>query len=294
VRRGEGAVVAGGRGARGRSRPQARTQSAVATLPRRRRAAGRPWLRRFAPSGRSLAAGLVLLAGATLAYGLARSTSAFAVTEVRVDGAPAEVAAEVRAALDHVHAESLLSLRLPSLEARVERLPWVASAAVDRAFPHTLAVTVVPEQPAAVLRQGAASWLVAASGRVLEPLERRERPALPRLWLGRGVALEVGRTVEGIPLQAVRAVAPLVEAPLPSRVASVRASRDELTLVLRSGFEIRLGDGTQRALKLEIARRILPSLPATGYLDVSVPKFPVAAETLNSQVEVETSASSSG
>lgn len=285
--------MAGGREARGRSEPQARAQSAVNTLPRRRQA-GRLELKRFAPSGRSLAVGLALLVGAGLAYGYARSTAAFAVTEVRVHGAPADVAAEVRASLDHVQAESLLSLRLPALEARVERLPWVASAAVDRAFPHTLAVTVVPEQPAAVLRQGAASWLVAASGRVLAPLALRQRPALPRVWLGRGVVLEAGGTVKGVPLQAVRAVAPLVAAPLPSRVASVRASRDELTLVLRNGFEIRLGDGTQRALKLEIARRILPSLPPTGYLDVSVPKFPVAAETLNSQVEVEVQGSSSG
>ncbi|HVM16236.1 MAG TPA: cell division protein FtsQ/DivIB, partial [Gaiellaceae bacterium] len=113
------------------------------------------------------------------------------------------------------------------------------------------------------------------------------------VWLGRGVEVEVGRRVEGSTREAVRAVAPLVRAPLPARVASVRTSDEELTLVLRSGFEVRLGDGSDRALKLEIVRRILPALPPTGYLDVSVPKFPVAAESLNSQVEVEASSSTS-
>jgi hypothetical protein len=41
-------------------------------------------------------------------------------------------------------------------------------------------------------------------------------------------------------------------------------------------------------LKLELARRLLPSLLAGGgYLDVSVPERPVAASTLDSQVDVE-------
>ena len=236
--------------------------------------------------------GLLLLLAALGAYGVARSTSAFAVGEVAVHGAAAPVASEVRRALAAERGRSLLALDLRSLEARLERLPWVANATLDRGFPHTLNVDVVPERPAAVVRQGAASWLVAASGRVVEPLERGERAALPRIWLTRAVEIDVGRRIAGTPLHAVRAVAPLVGAPLPGRVASVRASDEELTLVLRSGFEVRLGDASDRALKLEIARRILPALGSEGYLDVSVPKHPVAAETLYPQVEVEASGSS--
>lgn len=259
----------------------------------RRRPGGRLELKRFAPSGRSLAVGVALLAAAGVAYGAARSTSAFAVEEVRVLDAPPYVVAEVRKAVAHAQGQSLLAVDLGALEAAVEQLPWVLHASLDRGFPNTLAVTVVPERPVAVLRQGAASWLVSASGRVVTPLERGARPGLPRVWLGRGVEVEVGRRVEGSTREAVRAVAPLVRAPLPARVASVRTSDEELTLVLRSGFEVRLGDGSDRALKLEIVRRILPALPPTGYLDVSVPKFPVAAESLNSQVEVEASSSTS-
>lgn len=75
-------------------------------------------------------------------------------------------------------------------------------------------------------------------------------------------------------------------------VASVVAERGELTLVLRSGLELRLGDGSDLPLKLEVARQVLPQIAgSSGYLDVSVPNRPVAGETLDSQVEVEGSAS---
>ena len=77
-------------------------------------------------------------------------------------------------------------------------------------------------------------------------------------------------------------------------VNAVRATPEELTLILRAGFELRLGDDSDRALKLELARRILPSILAGGgYLDVSVPERPVASTTLESQVEVDSIASTS-
>ena len=79
-----------------------------------------------------------------------------------------------------------------------------------------------------------------------------------------------------------------MRAPLPARVATVRYLAGELTLVLRSGVEVRLGDHSTCALKLELARRLLPRLAeGRAYLDVSVPERPVAGTTLDSQVEVE-------
>jgi hypothetical protein len=53
----------------------------------------------------------------------------------------------------------------------------------------------------------------------------------------------------------------------------------ELTLVLGSGLEVRLGDHGDLQLKLAIARRILHAtttvVSAGDYLDVSVPERPV-------------------
>jgi cell division septal protein FtsQ len=171
----------------------------------------------------------------------------------------------------------------------------VASASFDRSFPHTLEITVVPEVPVAVLRQGSSSWLVAAGGRVVAELERGVRPGLPRIWLRRTVDVRVGESLQGVQRRAVAAVAPLVERPLPSAVTSVEVGRDQLNLALRSGTEVRLGDTSDLAVKLEVARRVLPQLAGVrGYLDVSVPERPVAGDaTLDSQVEVETSGSTS-
>jgi cell division protein FtsQ len=250
-------------------------------------------LLRVAPSGRSLITGLILLAAALASYGIARGTSAFAVEEIAVQGPPRQVAAEVARVLRGTRGESLLGLDLARLQAVVADVPSVASVRFDRAFPHTLRAVVVPERPVAVLRQGRGSWLVAASGRVIKPLERRQRPGLPRIWLRADVELVVGDTVSGRLRDAVRTVAPLVRGPLPARLASVRYLDDELTLVLRSRTEIRFGDASDRALKLELARRIIPRLlEHERYLDVSVPARPVAGSTLNSQVKVETSTSS--
>ena len=52
----------------------------------------------------------------------------------------------------------------------------------------------------------------------------------------------------------------------------------ELTVVLGSGFQVRLGDVGDLRLKLAIARRILVqtgAAAAAGYLDASVPERPV-------------------
>ena len=264
-----------------------RAASPVVPFPRSG-ASNRLELNRLAPSGRSLVAGIMLLLAAMGAYGVARGTSAFAVREVVVDGPPAHVEKQVARALASTRGTSLLALDLPGLQAALESLPTVVSARFDRAFPHTLRVIVVPERPVAVLRQGKTSWLVAASGRAIKPLNRGQRPRLPRIWLRPEIEIVVGERVSGSLRQTVRTIAPLVRAPLPARVASVRYSDSELTLVLRSRDEVRLGDHSDRALKLELARRILPRLAEDDLvLDLSVPARPIASQSLNSQVEVE-------
>jgi cell division protein FtsQ len=283
--------VAGGRGSRNGSRPRARAADAVASFPRS--ALGdRLELSRFAPSGRSVGVALLIVLAGLGLYVVARTTSAFAVDQVAVQGAPPDVAADVRSALAPALGESLLRVDLQELLRRAQRVPMVGSASFDRDFPHTLEVTVVPEVPVAVLRQGSSSWLAASGGRVVAELDRGSRPALPRIWLKRDVDVRVGESLRGLQLYAVAAVAPLVERPLPAAVTSVAVDRDELNLLLRSGIELRLGDTIDLPVKLEVARSVLPQLADLhGYLDVSVPERPVAGDILNSQVEVETSGS---
>jgi cell division protein FtsQ len=290
--------VAGGSRSGNRSRPRGRAATAAAQFPRsplRSAKSGRPEkqgnrleLARIAPSGRSLLVGFLILAIGGGLYAVARGTSAFEVRTIAVEGAPLAVAADVRKALAPAVGESLLALDTGELEARLRLVPTVADASFDRSFPKTLRVVIVPEAPVAVLRQGSSSWLVADRGRILAVLDRGAHSALPRVWLKRDVDVVVGATLRGLPRRAVTAVAPLASKPLPFAVNSVAATQAEVVLKLRSGLELRLGDGVDLLLKLEVARRVLPSLlGATGYLDVSVPARPVAGSALNSQVEGE-------
>ena len=273
------------------SRPRARAAGAVVPFPRTR-PVGRLALARVVPSGRSIAVGLLLLVLGAVGYAAARTTSLFAVERIAVE-APAPVAADVRRALASAHGESLLSLDLEHLRARVETLPTVASATFDRAFPNTLSVTVVAERPVAVLRQGSRSWLASARGRVIGAIPSRTRLALPRIWLGPGVRVQVGGRLAGDPGAAIRALASLAGSSLPLRVASAQAVQGELTMKLRSGLELRLGNAVELPLKLAVVASVVPRLePQTQYLDVAIPRWPVAGPTLDSQVEVESQGSS--
>jgi cell division protein FtsQ len=278
-------VASGGRVERG-SRPRARAESVVVPLPRRI-TGERLDLQRLVPSGRSLAVAFLIVAGAVIAWLGARDTGVFAVRTIDVAGAPPGLATQVRKALAPTRGTSLLKVDLGASLRTVETLPTVASARFDRAYPHTLRVVIVPERAVAVVRQGAHSYLVSGTGRVIATANRRDRPALARIWVKRTVDIRLGAPTEGDLRTAVSAVAPLAGSRFPGRVSSVTATPEVLTLRLRSGLEVRLGDPLDVSLKLAVAARVIPLLAAgTAYLDVAVPERPVAG-TLDSQVEVE-------
>lgn len=278
-----------GRGERA-SRPRVRPASVVVPIARPRSGV-RLDADRLVPSARSLVLAFALLAGGIGAWLVARETSVFALRTVEVSGAPGPVARQVNRVLERDVGTSLLGVDTDRLRHAVEKLPTIVSAELDRAFPHTLRVIVVPERPVLVVRRGAESWLVSARGRVMARIVRGRRAALPRLWVRREVNLEPGALLGGDPAVAVGAVAPLRSTPL-GRVATVRTGKDGLTLALRRGLLVRLGEPVSIRLKLAIAARVLPLLaPETVYLDVSVPDRPVAGTSLNSQVEVDTATS---
>jgi cell division protein FtsQ len=218
------------------------------------------------------------VAAAFGAYWLARESPLFAVRRIDVGGAPPGISRQVERALSDRIGGSLLKLDVDDADAALERLPTVRAATVDRAFPHTLRVMVAPERPVAVIRQGSGSWLVSARGRVMSTLVRGVRRKLPRIWVKRDVRVATGSLVTGQLRVAVAAVAPLEAARLPARVATVSISDSALTLMMRSGLELRLGEPAEVALKLAVAARILPLLDDEAtYLDVSVPGRPVAS-----------------
>jgi cell division protein FtsQ len=240
-----------------------------------------PDLRQLTPSARSLVIGIFLALLAVGAYVGARNTSVFAVQTLDVRGGNAELRQQVRDALAGDLGTSLLRVNSGVVASSVDPIPGVRSFTVDRAFPHTLRVTVKREVPVLVVRQvpGTTAFLVGASGRVIRTLPHPHLSHMPRLWVTKAVDVQVGGALPPQLADAATALAPLQGAALPGGVSAVRVGKDELTLALGGGLEVRLGDTGDLRLKLAVARRILGQTDAaaggTGYLDVSVPLRPV-------------------
>jgi cell division septal protein FtsQ len=258
-----------------------------ATVPARARPV-KPSARRFLPSARAVAIvfGGVVLAGG--AYAAALETTVFSVRNIVIVGGTPRVKDELREALATELGRSLLRIGSSEIDRRVATIPDLVGVSYDRQFPHTLRVRVDAERPVLLLRRGRDTWLVSARGRVMQRLRTPKRSSLPRVWVPKGTAVELGATLPaadgGI---AAAALAPITRHTFPTSVRFVRVSGSELTLVLHSGLQVRLGDLGDLRLKIAIAQRILHAVGAdvstSGYLDVSVPERPVVSAT-NSQV----------
>jgi cell division protein FtsQ len=236
---------------------------------------------RALPSGRSLLIGFGIVAVTVGLYALARLTPMFALQRVDVEGAPPSLAAKVRAALGPLEGTSLLELDGSAVQRAVAGIPQIAAVRYDRDFPHTLRVVVRAETPVAVARRGDEAWLVSGDARVLSSVPLGTQRSLPRIWLTAPADPGVGTVLDDrLALRAVRTLALAQRARFDGRIRFVRAREHELTAVLASGLELRLGDLRNVRLKLAVASVIVPRLLETGgysYLDVSVPRRPVAS-----------------
>src|SRR5262249_34478379 len=200
----------------------------------------------------------------------------FAIDRIEVNGASPQVAGQVRQALGSVTGHPLVGLDGSAVLRTVDALPTVVSASYDRAFPHTLRITVVPERPAAVLRRGPDSWLVSTRGRVIERLPLRAQPKLPRIWVSTHTSVQTGAEVATTDAAVVaRAVGSAGR--FAGRVTSASYTAGALVFHLRSGVELVLGDAADIKLKVAVAERVLTILPSgSRFLDVSVPGRPVS------------------
>jgi cell division septal protein FtsQ len=233
------------------------------------------------PSTRSVAVGLALAVVAVGAYLAAWHTSAFAVRTIDVRGATPQIRSEVRLALADEAGTSLLSVSGAAIASHLEPLPEVRSFTYDRAFPNTLRVVVKRESPVLVVRRvpGNDAMLVAASGKVIRELRHPRLSHLPRVWVKKEIPISIGARLPREIAGAAAALSSLQGAGLPGGVRTVSVGREELTLTLGRGLQVRLGDTGDLRLKLAIARRILrltgAAAAGAGYVDVSVPERPV-------------------
>ena len=110
----------------------------------------------------------------------------------------------------------------------------------------------------------------------MERLPSRALPRLPRIWLATRTPVLTGADVSASG-SAVAARAVGLAGTLASRIASASYGAGVLEFRLRSGLVLLLGDAGDVKLKVAVAERVLPLLPAgSTFLDVSTPGRPVS------------------
>jgi cell division protein FtsQ len=239
-----------------------------------------------APWRRALLISVCILAVLGLLYLGARETSVFALRSVEVEGAPANVRQAVLQSLEETRGTSLVSLDGGAVIRRLEALPSVQSVTYDRAFPHTIRVMVVPEQPVAVVNQASNLWIVSVRGRVIGQTSAADAPDLPRVHYQPEAPLVAGQLLADEGTKTI--LAALAEAPkrMPLPIHSARLDDGELTLVLAGEGETRplllLGAPVDVGTKLRVAALVLRRVDyverdALTYLDVTLPDRPVAS-----------------
>ncbi|HZB20238.1 MAG TPA: FtsQ-type POTRA domain-containing protein, partial [Blastococcus sp.] len=128
-------------------------------MARRRRWGGRP----SPPRRRVLQLAAALVAVAVLAW-LLLAGPVLAVRAVHVDGLVTLPADQVQEAAGIGSGTPLLRVDLGTAEARVARLPQVASVEVTRDWPDSVVITVVERAPVAVVGEAGRRSLVDADG----------------------------------------------------------------------------------------------------------------------------------
>ncbi len=92
-------------------------------------------------------------------------------------------------ALDLTNSRSMLRFDSLAARHRIERLPWVKTATINRVFPDSIDIEITEREPFAVWRRADRSYLIDDTGRVLGAAPQRLWTELPRVS-GEGAADE--------------------------------------------------------------------------------------------------------
>jgi cell division protein FtsQ len=182
------------------------------------------------------------------------------VQRIEVVGVGGERADTARAAAAVALGVPLARVDTGRSEEAVRALPWVESVEVRRGWPTQVVIAVSARTPVAVVSGVGERSAVDAEGAVFEVTG--SLPAgLPRV------------EAEGPALTAAVEVLGQLPADLARRVRAVTATtRDDVTLQLRSGDQVRWGSSEQAEFKAEVLRALL-NRKAEVY-DVSAPELP--------------------
>ncbi|MBO0741319.1 MAG: FtsQ-type POTRA domain-containing protein [Hyphomicrobiaceae bacterium] len=111
----------------------------------------------------------------------------FGLTQVSVTGHRYTLDSDIFDAIGFENAHTMLAFDTRAAQDRLERLPWVERASIERVLPDRLEVRIYERSPSAVWRRNGRTFLIDPSGRVLAAVPPDVMPALPRV-AGEGAA----------------------------------------------------------------------------------------------------------
>ena len=102
--------------------------------------------------------------------GLLQTTAAsgFALREVRVEGRGETAVADILSAVRANRGDPILGIDIDAVRQRLEDLPWIETASVERRFPDQLIVAVTEREPMALWQRNQKLFLVSRDGSVIE------------------------------------------------------------------------------------------------------------------------------
>lgn len=194
-----------------------------------------------------------------------------AVSQVEVSIAPTSEAAgplpedEIRLIADIPPGTPLVRVPTGDIEERIAALPQVRSVTVSRAWPDTVAITVLRRDPVALVAAASGYDLVDEDGVVIRSVTALEDgvPVVRASGDGVGAAVAVARE---LPEEIRR------------RVVEIEATtRNDVTLILQNGAEVMWGSVEEGPFKAEVLLVLLKEVDARFY-DVSAPGVPATSD----------------
>ncbi len=130
------------------------------------------WLSETAQLAERVAAAKQAFTDASARFGLT-------LQEIEVVGRRETSRSDLLLAVGLKRGDSLLTFDVDEARARIEALPWVKSAAVERAFPDAIRITLTERRPLALWQNGGRLQVIDAEGQVIRVQDLRRFRELP-------------------------------------------------------------------------------------------------------------------
>jgi cell division protein FtsQ len=177
----------------------------------------------------TVVAGVALGGHSTTVAAAVTTWAGFGIEQVKITGQSRTEELAVLEKLEIGAFPSLVTFDLDAAKARIETLPWVAEAGLQKLYPHDLTVSIRERRPYAFWQDGERLWLIDETGHAITGAAEVS-PAMPMV-VGKGAA---GRIADytGL-LAAVPSIARQIH-------AGVLVAGRRWTLVLANGIEVLL------------------------------------------------------